>query len=356
MLKQIYHRYRLFCYKLYGRKTDGFLPMGTECCVLGMEDTLHNGDIVHPCVRYIPEEFRGHKWWMVYTPYPGAKSKMENPILCWGKSECSTPPTEWVVEDLVVLEPAVGYNSDPYLLYNKGKLIVFWRENDTERVVKEGYHHATYAKVYEETGCHSVDKPILYSKDFYYDNEVSPAFISRNGGFTAYATHFRFKASWLQFENRTLRKVVGKVLMVLDILGFYSQQKLYGLAIWKGDKVTSKYKHTQTVKWHNRCRLYRPWHLDIFEHEDNVYAIIQSNSVNPDIILAESSDGVNFKLCSTPLLTTIGTGLKGIYKPSACVIDGTFHLFYTAQIPEGAGLNKLFVTSVNFRDMLNKIR
>lgn len=31
---------------------------------------------VHPCVRFIPEGFAEHKWWMAVTPYPNYNSKM----------------------------------------------------------------------------------------------------------------------------------------------------------------------------------------------------------------------------------------------------------------------------------------
>lgn len=357
MIKRLYYAYKKLLFCVYGRQLYGVLPIGSQCVVVNMEDTPSKGDIVHPCVRYIPEGFRGHRWWMVYTPYYCAKSKMENPILCWGKSEGVEPPLEWVVEETVVGVPIIGYNSDPYMLYENGRIIVFWRENDTERTTKAGMHHAVFAKTYEENGnSYDFNTPVLYSKDFYYDNEVSPVFLKKGDKYVAYATHFRFKLPWVQFRKKTLRKFANKILMVLNILDIYSQQKMFGLAIWDGDKALSDYKYSKTVKWKNCCSLYKPWHLDMFEHGGKIYAVVQSNSENGDILLAESLDGLTFSLFNKPLITAASIKMTAIYKPTACVIDGAFHLFYTAQNPKEKGLNKLFVTSLDFADLLDKVR
>ena len=52
-------------------------------------------DNIHPCIRYVPDGFAGHKWWMVTTPILGGSST-ENPILYWGDSrEGELPPLTW---------------------------------------------------------------------------------------------------------------------------------------------------------------------------------------------------------------------------------------------------------------------
>ncbi len=61
-------RYKNFLFRIHGRPIKGILSKGIPCT---MEDPTPNethGDIVHPCIRYIPEGFEGHQWWMVYTP------------------------------------------------------------------------------------------------------------------------------------------------------------------------------------------------------------------------------------------------------------------------------------------------
>lgn len=86
--------------------------------------------MVHPCVRYIPEGYLGHKWWLVYTPYFRSDASLEQPVLCYAESDdAEIFPRSWKTHCLVKDKLEDGYNSDPTLLYYEGKLYVYWREN-----------------------------------------------------------------------------------------------------------------------------------------------------------------------------------------------------------------------------------
>ena len=63
-------------------------------------ESLHKADpaygewLVHPSVKYIPQGFAGHKWWMVVTPYPKWNNKYEQPVLYYGNTNDDFPPPE----------------------------------------------------------------------------------------------------------------------------------------------------------------------------------------------------------------------------------------------------------------------
>ena len=48
--------------------------------------------------------------------------------------------------------------------------------------------------------------------------------------------------------------------------------------------------------------------------------------------------------------------LNGIYKPTALIVDGIFYLYYTARDNQDSKRNQLFVTSINWEDLLYSIK
>ena len=94
LLRYLLAIYRCFQYRLCGRHKYGVMPAGVLCEVEGKGAAPDFGDVVHPCVRYIPEGFNGHSWWMVYTPYYKANAELENPILCYADGDSTTIPTD----------------------------------------------------------------------------------------------------------------------------------------------------------------------------------------------------------------------------------------------------------------------
>ena len=45
----------------------------------------------------------------------------------------------------------------------------------------------------------------------------------------------------------------------------------------------------------------------------------------------------------------------GIYKPAAGVIDGMLYLYYTAQDVDNRSLNKLYLTTTEFKTLMKQI-
>ena len=343
---------------MFGRQSIGILKPGKTVQLEPFQVEINHGDVVHPCVRYISEGYEGHKWWMVYTPYYGANSRMENPILCYSDSKTEQPPTDWKVYCLVNEQPETGFNSDPTLLYNGGVLYVYWRENDTPKTLKYGYHRVTYGGIVRNGGVEKAHIPIVYTKDSEEDAETCPTFmVNGEDSLVCYAMHLRFHSKRVQNLKSPWKGLVEGIIAFTDLLGIYSQQKHYGIAIWEGKDALSQFKYQKTVRFNNCNGLYRPWHMDLFDYGGKRYAIVQTNQCNADICLAESLDGETFFFLSKPLLTNRSLGVKGMYKPCAGVTSGgVFYLYYTAQNTNNRGVNKLYVTSMPFNHLLNLLK
>lgn len=345
--------YRKFQYALCSRYHYGVMPEGVACNHAPFEQEINHGDVVHPCVRYIPNGYLGHKWWMVYTPYYGSNDKTENPILCYADEDEDAPPTYWQVHCQVQGQPKKGYNSDPVLFYSNSRLYVFWRENLTERCFTHGFARATFGAVVEADGISAVFGPVVGTEDSEIDPETSPAFIQeKDGTYRCLAMHITFHSKVIKKMPAALQRIVNPVALVLDLLGVWSQQKAHGMAQWSCDKVHGTYHYDRTIRFENKNVLYRPWHIDFFEWNDRLYAIVQSNQCNADICLAESKDRVHFRFFKKPLMTNETCGKVGIYKPTGGVVNGRFFLYYTAQDKDNRALNKLYLTIMDIDKLL----
>lgn len=348
--------YRRLQYKLCGRHHLAVMESGVMCSHDPFEEDINHGDVVHPCVRYIPEGYEGHCWWMVYTPYYAANDKTENPILCYAESNEPAPPTHWKVYCQVQSQPEKGYNSDPVLFYSQNTLFVYWRENETIRCENDGCFRATYGG--KVVGGHVVDifGPVVGTTDSEYDPQTSPTFIQEpDGTYRCLSISLTFHSKAIQRMPKRIKGFVSRMLLVLDLMGLWSQQKHHGIAQWSSKTIDGSFKFDKIVKFRNKNPLYRPWHMDLFEWGGKLYAIVQTNQCNADLCLAVSEDRINFRFFDKPLMTNETCKKVGIYKPTAGVIDGTLYLYYTAQDIDNRSLNKLYLTKSVFSDILNKV-
>jgi hypothetical protein len=347
--------YRRLLSVFYGKNNNVTLSIGKLCKISKFEFELNKGDIVHPCVRYAEKKFKGYNWWLIYTPYYNANADLENPILCYGTSETDEAPLTWTVYSEIIGKPVTGYNSDPTMFFDKDKLNVFWRENATPRTQGDSLHRATYGCVISETDRCDIENPVLCEKSVFEDKEVSPAIVKLSGAFNAYAMHMRFSNPKLHSSNIIINKITKLLLRVFSILEIYSEQKSYGIAIWKSNSLNEPFAYYKTTKIKNSNKLYKPWHLDIFEYENRLFAVIQTTQCNADICLAVSDDSENFVMYSKPLITNASINKLGIYKPTAIIHKGVFYLYYTAQNKDNRSLNLMYLTSISFSELLKKL-
>lgn len=317
---------------------------------------LCHGDIVHPCVRFCQNKFKGHHWWMAYTPYYKASPAVENPILCWGEGDENTIPTKWHFESYIQPGHKKGYNSDPFILHHDNKLYCFWRENSTEYLNRRNLHHGTFCKYYDENGNWSDISLVMPEKYEFQDRETCPAITISNNKLIGLGMSLKFKNEGIRKLLSNKGKVIyDKICNVFDLLGIYSQQKFYGVALWEGTNFSDPFNYIQTVPIYGVNHLYKPWHMDIFDYSGNQYMVIQSNQCNADICLAKKSENGTFNMYPIPLLTNKDISKMGIYKPTAGVIKNVFYLFFTAQDINNRNLNKMYLATMPFNLLLKKI-
>lgn len=351
-VRNILTAYRKLQYKIFQRSHSGLIGHYTRCNIIG-ELPHEKKDCVHPCVRYSNTAFRGHHWWMVYTPYYNANAMGENPILCYGEGN-GEPPTEWQVYKELIPQPEVGYNSDPNMLFIDGEMYVFWRENETPRLLQKNLHRGTYCMIIKESDEHFVDEPILAESLPYEDHEVSPVFVNYKDMTLALANHVLFKSPALQEINGKVRAFIDKILLVTDLLGLYSQQKSYGIAIWKGNQCDQPYSYTNSVYPKHCNHLYRPWHSDAFEYEGQLYMIMQSNQCNADICIARWNDDLTeLVMAKEPLVTNASISKVGIYKPTAVVQCDILYVYVSAQEESNRASNILYRGAIAMSDVIN---
>lgn len=357
--RKFLNTYRKFQYRCFNRPKYGLIETYSQCTIIGnLPESKF--DCVHPCVRYTKKAFRGYHWWMVYTPYYNNNAFGENPILCYGIGD-TEPPTEWHVYKEVVPQPEQGYNSDPNMLFSDDAMYIFWRENETPRLLQKGLHRGTFCIKITENEIISYDKSILRETLAFEDHEVSPTFIKFKGEYMALANHLLFKSPYIQKIPGKIKLLIEKVLLVTDLLGIYAQQKSYGIAVYGvgGGKslveFVFQYKKSVYPKYCNK--LYRPWHSDAFEYDGSLYMIIQSNQCNADICIARWNEDFSIlEMSKQPLVTNASLKKVGIYKPTAVVYADKLYVYTTAQDESNRNHNKLYLGVLPLADVKSLFR
>lgn len=353
-------KYRNFLFLIHRRPLKGILPIGVSCHVEDPTTEVTHGDILHPCIRFIPEGFEGHQWWMVYTPWYSKTDGMENPRLCYADAEKGKVPTTWKFYCIIKDKPEKGYNSDPTLIFCNHKLYVFWREVETTRVQNLGYKKATFGCYVKNKEVTYFDEPTLGDLEKQTDHEICPNFWEEKGIVRGFAIHYLPNPKWIYSFPEKLMWYLYRFRIVeyaYYLIGS-NKKKTYGVALWEGDTIEKPFQYVKTIPFKGVSRLYRPWHMDLFEAENeegetSLFAVVQTDDKFADICLAQLK-GAHFQFYPKPLVTNKSIGMIGIYKPCAVMLNDTFYLYYTARDDSDASLNRMFVTSMPWKEMLKR--
>lgn len=305
------------------------MPLGIEVLGWTPQPEKYMNDNIHPCVRYIPEGFAGHKWWMVTTPYYGSNSAIENPILYWGDSrDGELPPLEWYGGVVVEDTPASGYNSDACIYFDGTGLWVFWRENGSPDTSTTG-GRATFGR-YTTNGSTFTSKKLFAPLGFSIpgktgDAEMCPIVVNFDGNINLFGTYYEFTP----------------------------ERKPYGLAIWDiedNDLANKQFTLTKTIG-----QLYKSgfnfWHFDLFKHDNKYYCVVTPES-GYEILLGVSDDCENFKFWSMPLLSNSVAGTNYLYKPTAMVHQGILYVWHPNKI---SGRSRIFMTEMPFDEVISAL-
>lgn len=190
-----------------------------------------NTQNIHPKVLYFHTGWKGHKFWMAYTPYPYGKTNMENPCIA-----TSDDGIKWFTPDglknPLAPTPKNGYNSDTHLVYRRdvNRLECWYRGFDLAD------NHDYIMRTYSYNGVNWT-KPELVCP-WSGQMKLSPAVFCDNDRYVMYYA----------LANGVYYVISGKN---------------YDCSEWS-DPVKINLNNNQIV----------PWHLDVVPHSDGWHEIL----------------------------------------------------------------------------------
>ena len=144
-----------------------------------------SGQAIHPDVVYFENGWNGYKYWMAMTPYPNSNNAYENPSILASSDEYN-----WVEPDGITNPvepaPAVGYNSDPDMIYNddSDELWLYFRyTNQSQDIIylkksSDGIHWSDKTNVLESSFASLLSPAVIKESGKYYmwvvDKNPSP--------------------------------------------------------------------------------------------------------------------------------------------------------------------------------------
>ena len=275
------------------------------------KDKQYGNWLVHPCVRYIPEGFANHKWWLVVTPYPNHNSKYEQPVLFYGDGEDVAPPKKWIYVDIVQNAHENGFNSDPNLFYDAGKLWIFWKETGTENTNGTPKSHSIMARYFDGVRFGTIQK-MAVNIDENKANVFAPVVLKIKDKIIMLATAFEHER-------------------VLD------KQMPYGhnhLAIWNLnhhilDNASFVYDRTVIQDYPESFNF---WHTDMCNVDDRIYLSVVSNEIANELLIGLSRDGFNYRYSEQPLLSSRSNNMDSLYKASIVVVEKKVFVFHPMRL------------------------
>lgn len=294
--------------------------------------------IIHPCVRYIPEGFAGHRWWMVVTPYPQYKCELENPVLYYGQGNTEEPPTEWTFVRIIQDTHPKGYNADGNLYFDGKKLWIFWKESDTQNTRPEcgyknmmgvSYDGINFSK--PRVFCNNPDDKSMYL--------AAPVVMNIQQG-----------------KSKDI-KCIGVFSPVINDNAkgkeFMHPRSLAVFGLNNNDLENGQFHFERIAKqtYFEGCDF---WHVDMFEYNGKYYCL-ETPQNGAFILLGESTDGMSYRFFKMPLQHQNSYHpTPYLYKASGVVIGGFFHLFYPTKMKDKKRVH-LFCSTIKMDELLKKL-
>lgn len=262
---------------------------------------LNNGKTdlhgTHPKVLNFKEKWNGYKYWLVYSPYPFANDKYENPYLL-GSNDLINWETPKGLKNPIEDTPKnykheYVYNSDPHILYNSdtNKMELYFRFVNNDEVI-----------IYRRTSSDGVNwsnKEIIIKNSRSKKDYLSPAIIYDNGIYKMWFVNKDKTVHYLESDdgyNYTNEKIIELDYPIPDLQSWH-------LDMIKTDKgyelITVAYRYH---KDRNSMNLY------YFTSKDN-------NKYSKGITILRPS--------------LISWDNKGIYRSSFIYEDGVYYVFYS---------------------------
>jgi len=267
-----------------------------------------SGQAVHPSVVNIPNKFGGYQFWMAFTPYPNTNDDYENPSIV-----ASVDGITWVVPTGLtnpVIPPPPnlengGHCSDPYLLFDDTKLIVYYMMSETSSDVDDVYRTTSVdGKTWTE--------PVACS--FATDGTLEPVIT------LAYSPSIVRKSATLW----ELFYVSGRYM--------YKAKSSDGIA----------WSHPKQVA-HNMPDASYLWHSSVNFDESGYSCLVATWRTNgtvedTQLYFGTSRDGLLWIFDTVPCLTkydSLDWMNRQIYKSSLVQIDDMFRIYFSASTTDG---------------------
>lgn len=259
----------------------------------------------HPKVLNFKKTWNGYRYWMAYTPYPGADQRKENPHVCVSNDKVHWKPFEGK-DKAVALDPLVPfqdpdkqYNSDTHLVYRKdiNTLECYWRQVDNRTHIDKIMKRTT------TDGIHWSDAQDVLVSDATIDRILSPAIIYEDGKYKMWTVNVKQKYPVLYRESKD---------------GFH----------WsRPSKIQLKYPSNKL----------RSWHLDVIHthkgYEMLVVAFYKGHKHREmNLYYTSSKNEHDFKKCITilkPSKKKKAWDNRGIYRSSFFVENGNYYIYYS---------------------------
>lgn len=309
------------------------------------KETDYHNDCLHPCIRQFDDDI----FVMVQSPWYNFNDSIENPIFYNSKN-----PLKWINGIVIEKTHPYGYNSDPNVFVEDGKIYVFWRE------FKTPYCNSINATTVT-LGCMSMDgvnfsspKPYLINQDndFDIDVEMCPILMKRHNKYIFYAVWYEFKP---QKHNKGIAIWEGSSLDKPDFI----LKKLVPIKpIYTVDKWHQYPFHNKLYFFPFPLR-YDLWHFDLFEYKQILYMVSCADKWD-NIMLSVSYDWIHFSTFQKPLVNAhymenyVGYR-QHYYKPTAYVKEDVLYLYFTANDKSDYRKNNLLLLRKDFREILKNI-
>ena len=254
-----------------------------------------SGQAVHPDILYFDKGFKGHKYWMAFTPYPDSRCEMENPSILVSDDGFSwaiphklhnpiTPPPVDVISG--------GHNSDTDIIFADGKLFVYFVYNK-----KDVRGPSKFFRIESEDGINWSKPQLIYETKETIEG-YSPAIIYSNNS---------YKMWYFGGENKPV----------------YTSSK-------------------DGVNWDDVTQIdsmkiddWRTWHIDVREADLGYEALIcarKEKTSTRALFYASSKDGINWDIDETPVIypSSDSWDSGGIYRSTFIKQRGLFRVWYSA--------------------------
>lgn len=270
---------------------------------LNIVSSYGDNDAYHPKVLNFEKPWNGYRYWMAYTPYPGADQTKENPHISVSNDKIHWETLEEVKTALDPLtpfeDPDQQYNSDTHLVYREDTdtLECYWRQVDNNKRTDTLFKRTT------TDGRHWTDRQQVLQTKTGDDGILSPAIIYEDGKYKMWTVNYFEKFPIVYRESED---------------GFH----------WsKPREINLTYENSDL----------RSWHIDVIHTEKGYEMLVVAfkngeKHLQMDMYYTKSVDNITFDPCITvlkPSTSPVEWDNRGIYRSCFFVEDGKYYVYYS---------------------------